>query len=235
MLKHVRFAVTLSKSSSSSSIRFQLPSEGINKDYDKNGSAKIKTDWNFATARKKITKWTESHAIQKLRLHLRYNVQDKSKSNFSFLIAISRFRIVVLDLQVSLKKLMLKLSKSAASFVIRSTLKKNYFSVYLLLARVSARRSQSKMRRFYTFESNFACDPEIDSFSSCKGFASFAFREKTDPVPNSKCKSVWAIVNAIIMCNINFSLSRLKFAYLKHILTELSFNSHGGEVKRTSI
>ena len=134
---------------------------------------------------KKITNWTESHATQKLRLQLRYNVQDKSKSNFSFLIAISRVRSVVLHLQVSLKKLMLKLSKSAASFVIRSTLKKNYFSVYLLLARVSARRSQTKVRRFYIFESN------LKNLSKDMQFSLFKIAVKKTYVTLDKLIAYW--------------------------------------------
>ena len=142
-----------SRSSSSSSIRLQLPSEGINKDDDTNDITKIKNDINYVTARKNIN-WTENHAIQKLHLHLRYHVQDKWKSYLSFLIAFSRFWVAVWDLQVSLKKLMLTLRKSAASFIIRSTLKINYFSVHLFLARVSARRSRSRVRRSKTFKSN---------------------------------------------------------------------------------
>ena len=47
---------------------------------------------------------------------------------------------------------MLTIKKSAASFIIRSTLKKNDFSVHLFLARVSARRSRFRVRRFKTFE-----------------------------------------------------------------------------------
>ena len=68
-------------------------------------------------------------------------MEDKSKSNLSFLIAISRFEVAVLDMQVSLKKLMLTLSKSAASFIIRSTLKQNEFTVHLFLACVRIRLS----------------------------------------------------------------------------------------------
>ena len=123
----------------------------MNKDDDTNYITKIKNDINYVTARKNIN-WTENHAIQKLHLHLRYHVQDKSKSYFSFLIAFSRFWIAVLDMQVSLKKLILTLRKSTASFIIRTTLKKNNFSVHLFLARVSARRSRSRVRRFKTFK-----------------------------------------------------------------------------------